>query len=150
MEGDGGVRVLVVDDRADAAELLVRVLSAAGFRAAAVADRRRALRVVATEHVAVVAAAHGPARLAATTDLVTSLRSRPEPPLRDVGLVVLLDDAADARFGLGAEADAVVVRPVDAGDLVDEVTDVAATDPAARALRRAGALRREESDTPIG
>ena len=35
-----------------------------------------------------------------------------------------------------AEADAVLVRPVDAARLVDVVTEVAATDPAARSARR--------------
>lgn len=137
-EGEHGARVLVVDDRRSDAAFLTTLLGAAGFRAAYVRSRRAAVRVVHDEGVAVVLAAFGPARLRATTDLVTALRSRPEPGVRDVGIVTLLDDESDARFGLGVESDAVLIRPVEAATLTDVVTDVAATDPATRGTRRDG------------
>jgi DNA-binding response OmpR family regulator len=129
-------RVLVVDDDRASAATLSRVLCAAGFEVAVVRTRRLALQVLLDEHVSVVVIANTGRGIAATTDLVTSLRTRPEPPLRDAGIVALVDDQVDAAFGLGDEADAVLVRPVAAGRLADVVTEVAATGPAARRARR--------------
>ena len=74
--------------------------------------------------------------IAATTDLVGELRARPEPALSGVGVVAVVDDPADARFGLEASADAVLVRPFDATALADVLTDVAAASVEARAARR--------------
>ena len=132
-------RVLVVDDDSDSAATLSQVLAAAGFEVAAVRTRRLTVRVVLDEQVSVVVVSNTDRGIAATTDLVTLLRSRPEPRLRDAGIVALVDDEIDAAFSLGEEADAVLVRPVDAGRLVDVVTEVAATDPSARAARRRAA-----------
>jgi DNA-binding response OmpR family regulator len=129
-------RVLVVDDDHRSATTLQQVLDAAGFHSAVVRTRRVVTDVVRDEQVAVVLVSNSSRGIAATTDLVALLRTRPEPPLRDVGIVALVDDEIDAAFGLGDEADAVLVRPVDAGRLVDVVTEVAATPAAARVARR--------------
>ncbi len=129
-------RVLVVDDDHRSAATLQRVLGAAGFDSAVVRTRRLVTAVVHDEQVAVVLMSNAARGIAATTDLVALLRTRPEPVLRDVGIVALVDDEVDAAFGLGDEADAVLVRPVDAGRLVDVVTEVAATPAASRTARR--------------
>jgi DNA-binding response OmpR family regulator len=129
-------RVLVVDDDHRSATTLCRLLDAAGFHAVVVRTQRLATEVVRDERVAVVLVSNSTRGIAATTDLVTAMRTRPEPQLRDVGVVALVDDEIDAAFGLGDEADGVLVRPVDAGRLVDVVTEVAATAPAARSARR--------------
>ncbi len=129
-------RVLVVDDDRQSAATLTGVLGAAGFDVATVRTNRLAVRVVLDERVAVVLVANTGRGIAATTDLVALLRGRPEPQLRAAGIVALVDDQIDAAFGLGDEADAVLVRPLDAARLVDVVTEVAATDPTARTARR--------------
>ena len=73
----------------------------------------------------------------AVTSLVTSLRRRPEPALRDAALVALVDDDFDLFFGLGAEADSSLVRPISPNRLIDAVTEAAATHPRARRARLA-------------
>lgn len=129
-------RVLVVDDDHRSAAVLTRVLQAAGFAVAHVRSHRVTVRTLLDEQVAVTVIANTTRGIGATTDLVTDLRTRPEPQLCDAGIVALVDDQVDAAFGLGDEADAVLVRPVDAARLVDAVTEVAATDPASRRARR--------------
>lgn len=129
-------RVLVVDDDRASSTTLTQVLGAAGFQVASVRNDRLVMRVLLEEDVAVAVLANSCRGIGATTRLVTKLRSRPEPQLRHAGIVALVDDQVDAAFGLGEEADAVLVRPVDAGRLVDVVTEVASTRPVARTARR--------------
>ena len=137
-----GARVLVVDDDDDGSRVLTTVLAAAGFETAAVRDERTAARVVLDEGVAVVVSSFTGSRLASTTTLVGDFRRRPEPQLADAGVVALVDDERDSALGLGSAADEVLVRPVPAQLLVDAVTEVAATAPAARRARRgAGAAQ---------
>ena len=133
-------RVLVVDDDRRSATTLVRVLRAAGFDAASVRSGADALPVLLHEQVATLVVSFAGRGIAATTELVAMLRGRPEPALGAAGIVVLVDDARDARLGLDAEADAVLVRPVDAAARADAVTDVAATDHDARRARRTAAV----------
>ncbi len=130
-------RVLVVEEDRSHAEALSRVLEAAGFHVASVRSPTLALRCLRDEHVAVLVLSNSVRGIAATTRLVTSLRSRPEPQLHDAGIVAIVDDQVDAAFGLGDDADVVLIRPVEADRLVDAVTEVASTDPEARAARRA-------------
>jgi CheY-like chemotaxis protein len=130
-------RVLVVDDEHRSAATLVRVLGAAGFDAASVRSAAAAVPVLLHEQVAAVVVSFAGRGVAATTELVTMLRGRPEPALGAAGIIVLVDDDRDARLGLDAEADAVLVRPIDAVALADAVTDAAATDREARRARRA-------------
>lgn len=132
----GGARVLVVEDLPDTAALLTSVLRAAGFDACSVARGTWVPEVILDEGVAVLVVSFSGCGIAATTQLVGELRGRPEGPLGQAGIVALVDDEVDALFGLGDAADAVLVRPVPADRLVDAVTEVAATLPAARRQRR--------------
>ncbi len=132
-----GARVLIAEDHRNTAALLSRLLSVAGFHPASASEPSVITDVVLHEDVAVVLASYSGRGIAATTDLVGALRSRPEPELSEVGVVALVDDEADARFGLAAAADAVLVRPVDVTALADALTDVAATHASMRAARRA-------------
>jgi DNA-binding NarL/FixJ family response regulator len=122
-----GARVLVAEDRVGPAILLTEVLATAGFHAAPVAHELIVTRVVAAEDVAVVVASFSGRGVGATASLLRELRSRPEPGVRHVGVVAILDDESDAAFGIGSDADAVLLRPVDAERLVDAVTEVAAS-----------------------
>jgi len=132
-----GARVLVVEDDAHTAELLCEVLRAAGFDARATAHSRSVADIVIDEDVAAVVVSFSRRGIAATTRLVGDLRRRPEAPLAEAAIVVLVDDAVDARFGLSDAADVVLLRPVPANRLVDAVTDAAATGAEIRRRRRA-------------
>lgn len=131
-----GARVLVVEDQPDTAMLLTTVLRAAGFDARSIAQGSWVPAVVLDEDVTVLVVSFSQRGIAAATQLVGQLRGRPEAPLAEAGIVALVDDEIDALFGLGDAADAVLVRPVPADRLVDAVTEIAATPPAARRLRR--------------
>lgn len=131
--------LIVTDDRSIASSLSL-VLDAAGFRAAAVRRARTAVSVMLNEPVAAVVLAHSAGRLARTTSLAATLRSRPEPALSHAAVAAIVDDAVDAAFGLGDEADAVLYRPFDQLMLVDVVTDLIAT-PADRRQMRRGLVR---------
>lgn len=130
-----GARVLVVDTHGDSATFLCRLLDAAGFQTASTPRAEVALDSVLTEGVATVLVAHA-GELGATVDVLRSARSRPEPVVNGVGLVALVDDEAAMEVVLAAGADAVLVRPVEAEQLVETVTEVCATTPEARAGRR--------------
>jgi CheY-like chemotaxis protein len=121
-----GARVLIGEDRADTARLLGEVLGAAGFVTAPVRHESTAARILAHEEVPVVLASFSGRGVGATAALLREIRSRPEPHVRGAAVVALVDDPRDAALGIGTEADAVLVRPVDAERLVDTVTEVAA------------------------
>ncbi len=133
----------MVDDNRDSAATLVAVLRASGFDVAAVRSARVAMSVLAEEDAAVVLVSFTGRGVAATTDLVSRLRRRPEPGLARIGIVSIVDDRSDGRFGLEAESDGMLVRSFTAARLVDLVTDVAATTPAVRAGRRSPDRHRE-------
>lgn len=122
-----GAKVLIAEDRDDAASVLTTVLGAAGFRAAPVGHELTATRALVAEDVGVVVASFSGRGVGATSALLRELRSRPEPQLSDAGFVAIVDDEMDAAFGIAWDADTVLVRPVDAEELVDAVTQVAAS-----------------------
>lgn len=130
-------RVLLVEEDAGHAGTLARVLDLGGFHVAVVRSAQLALQCIRDEDVRVVVLSNSRRGIAMTTHLVSQLRSRPEPGLNTAGIVAIVDDQVDAAFGLGDDADAVLVRPFDADRLVDAVTEVSSTDPEARNARRA-------------
>ena len=129
-------RVVVVDDHADAGRTVCAVLSAAGFETVATREQTAATESVIHEGVSVLVAAHSAGGAAQSADLVRELRSGAHPTLRDVSVVVLVDDAGGADAALAAGADSVLIRPVESERLVEAVTEVAATDADQRAARR--------------
>lgn len=117
---------MVEDDR-DTAQLLCSLLAVAGFEARSIARPDAAVRVILEERVDVTVVSLSRGGIDMVTSLVASIRQRPEPPLRDAGVVALVDDEYDLFFGLGIEAHASLVRPIAPGELIDRVTEVAAT-----------------------
>ena len=142
------VRVLLAEDRQDTSRLLAAVLGAAGFQVASVPHEVLVAPVLVAEEVRVVVASFCGRGVGATAALLRELRSRPEPVLRDACVVAIVDDEVDAAFGIGTDADAVLVRPVDAGELVDAVTEVAASWGRDR-RRRAGTHHRSTTPTTV-
>lgn len=130
-------RVLVVEEDPRHAEALSRVLDTAGFHVAVVRSAGLAIQCMRDEQVTVVVLSNSVRGIGATTAMVARLRGRPEPQLHGAGIVAIVEDQVDAAFGLGDDADVVLIRPVDADRLVHAVTEVASTDPEARAARRA-------------
>ena len=114
------------------------VLTAAGFRVAVCPLGEPVLRTVRDEAVVaiVVAAAQVPDSDERVAPLVGALRDRPEPHVRDVGIVVIVDDAAEAAAATPAGADATVGRPVDPARLVAAVTEVCSVPADVRRRRR--------------
>jgi CheY-like chemotaxis protein len=137
MGGAGrAARVVVVDDKRDSATTVGAVLGAAGFEAASTADTTSAIESVLHEGVDVVLAAHSSGGATRSAEVVREIRTRAEPLVRDVSVVVLVDDAGGADAALAAGADSVLIRPVEADRIVEAVTEVAATAPSVRAARR--------------
>ncbi|MGB6057631.1 MAG: hypothetical protein WBF71_05155 [Microthrixaceae bacterium] len=130
-----GARVLVVEDDRDTALLLCSLLAVAGFDARPVSDTADVARVMLFEKVTAAVISISRGGIESVSALVSSLRQRPEPALRDAALVALVDDEFDLFFGLGTEVDSSLVRPISPVGLVDAVTDAAATHPQARRAR---------------
>jgi len=120
-----GARVLVVDDRADAATVVSAVLDAAGFVTATCGPGEEVLRALRDESVAVavVSITDGPNGEERAASLVAELRGRPEPSVRGVGIVVLVDDSVGAASATMAGADLTIGRPLEAARLVAAVTE---------------------------
>lgn len=121
--------MLVIEDDRDTAHLLCSLLAVAGFDARALPGPNDVDRVILHEMPAATVVSLSRAGIDAVTSLVTSLRRRPEPALRNAAIVTLVDDEFDLFFGLGAEADSSLVRPLSPEKLIDAVTDVAAARP---------------------
>ncbi|MGB3411857.1 MAG: hypothetical protein WBA45_11740 [Microthrixaceae bacterium] len=135
-----GARVLVVEDDRDTALLLCSLLAVAGFDARPLPDTADVARVMLGEKITAAVVSMSGGGIVSVASLVSSLRQRPEPALRDAALVALVDDEFDLFFGLGAEVDSSLVRPISPVGLVDAVTEAAATHPEARRARLYSAI----------
>lgn len=133
--GSPTTRVVVVDGNEPAGATAAAILTRAGFEAVASDDPAAALEAVRTEGVSVVVVGGtvgdrpGPA-------IVTDVRDHGEAVVRDVSVVVLVDDAPGADAALAAGADSVLLRPVEADRLAEAVGDVARLDASSRSARR--------------
>lgn len=127
--------MLVIEDDRDTALLFCSLLEVAGFNARPLSNAKGAAQAMLDADITAVIVSLSRSGIDAVTSLVTSLRRRPEPALRDAALVALVDDDFDLFFGLGAEADASLIRPISPDRLIDAVTEAAATHPTARRAR---------------
>lgn len=132
--------MLVVEDDRDTALLLCSLLAVAGFDARPLPDTADVARVMLGEKITAAVVSMSGGGIVSVASLVSSLRQRPEPALRDAALVALVDDEFDLFFGLGAEVDSSLVRPISPVGLVDAVTEAAATHPEARRARLYSAI----------
>lgn len=130
-----GARVLVVEDDRDTALLLCSLLAVAGFDARPLSDTAEVARVMLGEKITAAVISMSQGGIESVSALVSSLRQRPEPALRDAALVALVDEDFDLFFGLGVEVDTSLVRPISPVGLVDAVTEAAVTHPEARRAR---------------
>jgi DNA-binding response OmpR family regulator len=136
MGGTERPRVVVVDEHTDGGRTVCAVLGAAGFDAVTTPDVASAAGAVGAEGVSVVLVANSAGRSARSTDVVRTLRSSVDADVRDVSVVVLVDDAGGADAALASGADSVLVRPVESARIVEAVTEVVAVEPSVRAERR--------------
>lgn len=124
--------MLICEDQPQVAEVLAAVLRSAGFDAKSLPRVEGVIDVLLQESVAVLLISFSGLDALVSTALVAQLRGRPEPALNQSGIVMLSNQGAAATSG----ADTELGRPVQAQQLVDAVTEVAATSSLALELRR--------------
>jgi PAS domain S-box-containing protein len=122
-EGEHALRVLVVDDNADAAEMLAEVLRALGHTVELAEDGPSALRVAASFHPEVAVLDIG-LPVMDGFELAEHLREMDRPPRRLIALTGY-GQAEDRARGVKAGFDAHLVKPIDIDVLEKAITATA-------------------------
>lgn len=137
----GSNRVLVVDDNADAATLVGRILRRAGFEVAEAGEYQLALATIANEpELGAVVVAFSIAGSGASLKLLDAVRNHANPDLREMPLILMTDHSRQLLFAWQAEADEVLVRPVHERRLAEAVREVLKRDDAGRAAYRSAQI----------
>ncbi|MCU1350908.1 MAG: two-component system sensor histidine kinase/response regulator [Acidimicrobiales bacterium] len=130
-------RVVVVNDDADAAEILARILEADGHEVRRAHGQDEAAEMVASEPpdlIVIDLAAAG-----AGVRLLEAVRTGPDEASRTVGAIVIGAGPANALLCWQSGADGVLARPFAATALQELVAEVLARPAEARAGYRAAA-----------
>jgi DNA-binding response OmpR family regulator len=136
----GPTRVLVVDDDRDACELVARIVEAAGWGAARAHSGEEAISALTGGRppFAAMVLDFVEGGTEAGLRVLEEVRRRPE--LADVGVVVIPASRYDKEIAWRAGADAVLVRPFHADDLVNELYALFTRTPDERIAFRAEQL----------
>ena len=118
MDGDGGVRVLLVEDDEDNRELMAEVLEGAGYRVLTAASGTAGLRTLAEHSVDVVVTDVGMPGMGGLEVARAAKEIAPGVPVVVVTGYTEREDISGAR---GREVDAVLVKPVDPDALIAAV-----------------------------
>ena len=118
MDGDGGVRVLLIEDDEDNRELMAEVLEATGWQVLTAASGSAGLRALAEHSVDVVVTDVGMPGMGGLEVARAAKEIAPGVPVVVVTGYTERDDITSAR---GREVDAVLVKPVDPDALVAAV-----------------------------
>ena len=123
VEGDRGIVVLVVDDEAVIRAHVARALTLAGFDVAVAVDGREAIRLVADSRVrpAVVVT---DIEMPGMTGIELAARLLAMRPALRIVMMTGDPDRADAARGHPSIVDAVLMKPIQPGELVDAVRPV--------------------------
>ncbi len=151
---DGPPRLLIVDDNADAAHVLAKILRAAGYEVAEVADQQTTVSMLTAGPVPVagVIASFTTTGTSAGLRLLDAIRNHAESAVSGLRYLLVSDNPRQQLYGLQAGADAIIVRPYASVDLVEAVREMLGRDDEERvAYRRRliGALKAEGSE-PVG
>jgi len=148
---DGPPRLLIVDDNADAAHVLAKILRAAGYEVAEVADQQTTVSMLtaAPGPIAGVVASFTTTGTSAGLRLLDAIRNHSEATVSSLRYLLVSDNPRQQLYGLQAGADAIIVRPYASVDLVEAVGEMVARDDEERvAYRRKliGALKAEGAE----
>jgi two-component system OmpR family response regulator len=121
--GPEAVRVLVVDDHPDAGRLLGRILRREGYEVAESSDQQVAVAslVHETEPVGAIVASFTTSGTRASLRLLDSIRNHPDADVNQLRVLLVSDQPRQQIFCLQAGADAILLRPYHADDLLSEM-----------------------------
>ena len=129
-----GQGVLLVCDDPDAGELLSRLMTADGHDVHRVETAEGAVRhLLASPRQATVLSLSGPT---ANRQLLDKIRDHPNPPVREVAVVLLADEVAAGREAWDKGADGFLARPFHAEQLSVELQGALDRPLAARPAHR--------------
>jgi CheY-like chemotaxis protein len=118
MDGDGGVRVLLIEDDQDNRELMAEVLEDAGYQVLTAASGTAGLRMLAEHSVDVVVTDVG---MPGMGGLEVARAAKEIAPGVPVVVVTGYTDREDISNARGHEVDAVLVKPVEPDALTSAV-----------------------------
>jgi two-component system OmpR family response regulator len=121
MDGDGGMRVLLIEDDEDNRELMAEVLEGAGYQVLTAASGTAGLRTLAEHSVDVVVTDVGMPGMGGLEVARAAKEIAPGVPVVVVTGYTEREDISNAR---GREVDAVLVKPVDPDALVAAVAQM--------------------------
>ena len=121
MDGDGGMRVLLIEDDEDNRELMAEVLEGAGYQVLTAASGTAGLRTLAEHSVDVVVTDVGMPGMGGLEVARAAKEIAPGVPVVVVTGYTEREDISSAR---GREVDAVLVKPVDPDALVAAVAQM--------------------------
>ena len=121
MDGDGGMRVLLIEDDEDNRELMAEVLEGAGYEVLTAASGTAGLRTLAEHSVDVVVTDVGMPGMGGLEVARAAKEIAPGVPVVVVTGYTEREDISNAR---GREVDAVLVKPVDPDALVAAVAQM--------------------------
>ncbi len=137
-------QVLVVNDETDACELLVRILSAAGFRAEGAHSANAALGLMLQQMPRCVVLDLSAGGIGTSLKLLDQIRSHEDRRISSARAVLIATSTKNRSFSFQSGADAYLTRPFHADELVRYVTDVVDRPDDERARHR----RDELQETP--
>jgi DNA-binding response OmpR family regulator len=129
-------QVLVVNDDTDACTLLVRILEAAGFRAMGVHGQNEALGSIGALLPRCVVLDMSSGGIGSSLKLLDQIRSHDDQKVSSSRAVLIAASTKNRSFSFQSGADAYLIRPFHADDLVRNVRDVVERPDEERARHR--------------
>jgi DNA-binding response OmpR family regulator len=117
-------QVLVVNDDTDACHLLVRILQAAGFRATGVHTQMDAMGSIGSLLPRCVVLDMSSGGIGSSLKLLDQIRSHGDSKVSSSRAVLIAASTKNRSFSFQSGADAYLIRPFHADDLVRHVRDV--------------------------
>jgi DNA-binding response OmpR family regulator len=116
--------VLVVNDDGDACELLVRILGSAGFRATGAHSQNEAMGQIGELLPRCVVLDMSAGGIGSSLKLLDTIRSHDDNRVSSSRAVLVAASTKNRSFSFQSGADAYLIRPFHADDLVAQVRDV--------------------------
>lgn len=138
-------QVLVVNDDADACELLVRILASAGFRTEGVHSADDALGAVLQLMPRCVVLDLNAGGIGSSLKVLDQIRSHEDRRISSARAVLIAATAKNRSFSFQSGADAYLTRPFHADELIEQVTDVVDRPDEERARHRRDELQESPS-----